>query len=278
MHIFRWLMTHPIVTAWILAALAILLNLNMGTKGDHDKVGHEAGHDEKVVHEVVGSESHAKTEVQADATNKETGKNDQAEKDGQSDSLKTSQQVKSDSSNDSSHAASGDASSGNTTVSASEAFEKTDDSQSSSTGQVVAAAALASVPAVAKLSNADAPSAGKQEAGAESEQVNSEGLSSMRTEQLIQLAREAFWQGDKEKSVAIYQALIEREPASLSHKGELANVYWHQEKQKESAALYAEIAIPMVKEGKSKEVANMLGFIGVFFPEKAAELQALISQ
>lgn len=266
MHIFRWLMTHPIVTAWILAALAILLNLNMGTKGDHDEVGHEAGHDEKVTHEVVGSEFHAKTEVQADATNKEAAKNHQAEKDGQSGSLETAQPVK----NDSSNAADADASSGNTTVSALEASENAD---GSSIGQ-----AVASVPAVAKLSNADAQIAGKQEAGEEGEQVNAAGLSSMKTEQLLQLAREAFWQGDKEKSVSIYQALIEREPASLSHKGELANVYWHQEKQKESAALYAEIAIPMVKEGKSKEVANMLGFIGVFFPEKAAELQGLISQ
>ncbi len=278
MHIFRWLMTHPIVTAWILAALAILLNLNMGTKGDHDKVGHEAGQREKVVHEVVGSESHAKTEVQADASNGEVGKSlhaeksRQAEKDGQLVSLEAGQQMKGGSSN----AVSTDASSGNT----SEASEKEGDSLSLSTGQAVAAAG-ASVPEIAKLNNSDAPSAGKKGAGIgveKGEQVNADALSSIKTEQLIQLAREAFWQGDKEKSVAIYQALIEREPASLSHKGELANVYWHQEKQKESAALYAEIAVPMIKEGKTKEVANMLGFIGVFFPEKAEELQGLISQ
>lgn len=44
MHIFRWLMKHPILLAWSLAIVAILLNFSMGTKSaEHgDKVA--AGH------------------------------------------------------------------------------------------------------------------------------------------------------------------------------------------------------------------------------------------
>ncbi len=242
MHIFRWLMTHPIATTWILAALAILLNLNSGTKNDHDK----AGYDEKVSHEVVASD---KSAVSNEAGNKETVRPKQAV------SQEAGQVVKGQ-----------DSSAPATDVSK---------SINSATDHAVAVAATA-VQASAETNTVEA-SVAKETTPAIS-QVKGEGLASMKTEQLIQLAREAFWHGDKDKSVAIYQALIEREPASLTHKGELANVYWHQEKQKESATLYAEIAEPMVKAGKIKEVANMLGFIGVFFPEKAAELQSLISQ
>ncbi|SDZ73433.1 hypothetical protein SAMN05660964_00039 [Thiothrix caldifontis] len=36
MHIFRWLMKHPILLAWLLAIIAILLNFSMGSKqGEH---------------------------------------------------------------------------------------------------------------------------------------------------------------------------------------------------------------------------------------------------
>ncbi|MBJ6611039.1 MAG: hypothetical protein JG718_11825 [Candidatus Thiothrix moscowensis] len=48
MHILRWLMKHPILLAWLLAVLAILLNFGMGGagdkagKGDHAKDTHSA--------------------------------------------------------------------------------------------------------------------------------------------------------------------------------------------------------------------------------------------
>lgn len=49
MYIVRWLLTHPLVLAWSLAVLAILLNFGMGSKHGEEKDAHhaatEGGHD-----------------------------------------------------------------------------------------------------------------------------------------------------------------------------------------------------------------------------------------
>ena len=110
------------------------------------------------------------------------------------------------------------------------------------------------------------------------EQAGPMDYAAVKSDELLQLAREAFWQNKKDKSAAIYKILVQRDPDSLAYKGELANVYWHQNKQEDSAALYAEIAMPMIKQGKTKEVANMLGFIGVFFPDKAREIHRTMTE
>ncbi|HHL19522.1 MAG TPA: tetratricopeptide repeat protein [Thiothrix sp.] len=90
--------------------------------------------------------------------------------------------------------------------------------------------------------------------------------------ELLQQARIAFNQKELDKSVAIYQQLIKQQPNVIEYKGELGNVFYHQNKPKEAAALYAEIALPLIQQGKSNQAANMLGFIGAFYPEKAAEI------
>jgi hypothetical protein len=90
--------------------------------------------------------------------------------------------------------------------------------------------------------------------------------------ELLQQARIAFNHQEMDKSVAIYRYLIKQQPNFIEYKGELGNVFYHQKKPKEAAALYAEIAIPLIKQGKSVQVSNMLGFIGAFYPEKATEI------
>ena len=90
--------------------------------------------------------------------------------------------------------------------------------------------------------------------------------------ELLQHARIAFNQKELDKSVAIYQQLIKQQPNVIEYKGELGNVFYHQNKPKEAAALYAEIALPLIQQGKGNQAANMLGFIGAFYPEKATEI------
>ncbi len=100
----------------------------------------------------------------------------------------------------------------------------------------------------------------------------STGFEGKTPAELLQYARMAFNQKAMDKSVAIYKHLIKQNPNVIEYKGELGNVFYHQNKPKEAAALYAEIALPLIQQGKAKQVSNMLGFIGAFYPEKATEI------
>ncbi|MEH6457265.1 MAG: hypothetical protein V7749_13130 [Cocleimonas sp.] len=101
-------------------------------------------------------------------------------------------------------------------------------------------------------------------------------FSEMSEEELLLMAREAYWNNGLEESAQIYQQLINQSPAVIDYKGELGNVYWRQGFPEKAAELYAEIALPMIEEGNSDRVANMVGFIGLFFPEKATEIHNIL--
>jgi len=98
----------------------------------------------------------------------------------------------------------------------------------------------------------------------------------MNAEELLLMAREAYWNNGLDESAQIYQQLIELNPDVVDYKGELGNVYWRQGFPKKAAELYAEISLPMIEEGNVNRVANMVGFIGLFFPEKATEIHNIL--
>lgn len=97
-------------------------------------------------------------------------------------------------------------------------------------------------------------------------------FSEMNADELLLMAREAYWNNGLEESAQIYQQLISSSPDVLDYKGELGNVYWRQGYPKKAAELYAEISMPMIEAGDTDKVANMVGFIGLFYPEKATEI------
>ncbi len=97
-------------------------------------------------------------------------------------------------------------------------------------------------------------------------------LSQATNEEMLLMAREAYWNNGLDEAAQIYNKLIEKEPKVLEHKGELGNVYWRQGYPEKAAELYSEIAIPMIENGSSERVANMIGFIGLFYPDRAAEI------
>ncbi|MCK5813568.1 MAG: tetratricopeptide repeat protein [Cocleimonas sp.] len=99
------------------------------------------------------------------------------------------------------------------------------------------------------------------------------GLEGKPTDDLLLMAREAFWNNGLDEAASIYQELIQREPKVVEHKGELGNVYWRQGFPQKAASLYAEIAIPMIENGKASRVENMVGFIRQHHPEKATEIE-----
>jgi len=97
-------------------------------------------------------------------------------------------------------------------------------------------------------------------------------LSQVTNEEMLLMAREAYWNNGLDEAAQIYSKLIEKEPKVLEYKGELGNVYWRQGYPKKAAELYSEIAIPMIENGDSGRVANMIGFIGLFYPDRAAAI------
>lgn len=106
----------------------------------------------------------------------------------------------------------------------------------------------------------------------EEHNTSAEGLDEQSTDDLLLMAREAYWNNGLDEAATIYQQLIQREPNVVTHKGELGNVYWKQGFPEKSAALYAEIALPMIKNGEAQRVVNMVGFIKLFHPNKATEI------
>jgi len=97
-------------------------------------------------------------------------------------------------------------------------------------------------------------------------------LSQVTNEEMLLMAREAYWNNGLDEAAQIYNKLIEKEPKELEYRGELGNVYWRQGYPKKAAELYSEIAIPMIENGGAERVANMIGFIGLFYPDRAAAI------
>jgi hypothetical protein len=107
---------------------------------------------------------------------------------------------------------------------------------------------------------------------AETKESATTDLSQITSEEMLLMAREAYWNNGLDEAADIYMKLIEKEPKVLAHKGELGNVYWRQGYPKKAAELYSEIALPMIENDGAEKVANMIGFIGLFYPERAAEI------
>lgn len=103
-------------------------------------------------------------------------------------------------------------------------------------------------------------------------------LGGLSTDDMLLMAREAYWNNGLDEATKIYKYLIETEPNVVEHKGELGNVYWKQGYPKKAAELYSEISLPMIEQGKSDRVSNMIGFIGLFYPDRAAEIHQKIQQ
>jgi hypothetical protein len=117
-----------------------------------------------------------------------------------------------------------------------------------------------------------------EEAQAVEATLDTSSLEGKSSEDLLMMAREAYWNNGLDEAAELYGVLIEREPSVIEHKGELGNVFWRQGFPKKAAELYAEIAEPMIEKGNGERVSNMVGFIGLFFPERATAIRGLLTK
>ncbi len=200
MFIVRWLMGHPIIAAWVLAALAIVLNLGSTKKEDHIAVANDKNivvSRDSTVNNIVRVKDEVTAEPKLDILNAKDKSNNN--------------HVKGDSS-----------------------LEKSSLAMPFKTGD----------------------------------------LGDTSTSEMLLMAREAYWNNGLEEAAQIYLQLIEIEPKIVAHRGELGNVYWKLGDSKKAAELYSEIAMPLIKSGKTDIVNNMLNLIGQFYPERAKVIQS----
>ena len=127
-----------------------------------------------------------------------------------------------------------------------------------------------------QVASTAATAAGSEAATEQSNAVKEDDLAGKSSDDLLMMARESYWDNGLDKAASLYAELITREPNVIEHKGELGNVFWRQGYPKKAAELYADIAEPMIAKGNGERVSNMVGFIGLFFPERASAIRKLL--
>ena len=267
MEMIRWLLGNRIVqVAWGLGILAVLLAWMFG--------GSKAGHDTAEV------DTHAKTEQVAEAV--------VSTKEASTSVVAEVEQVAETAIVDTKTAvAAGTAAVVATAVATTQAVADTSEAAVETVKEAVAPAETAEQVVTTEVeTTAEVVEAKVEEAAVEAAATTetsevvalADGLSEKSSEDLLMMAREAYWNNGLDEAAELYTALIEREPTVIEHKGELGNVFWRQGFPKKAAELYADIAEPMIEKGNGERVSNMVGFIGLFFPERAATIRKLLDK
>lgn len=238
MHILRWLFLHPIIFAWVLAILTILLSYRVG--GDAKEDNHSA--EATTAHE-IDSKAHAgKT---ADSLAAPTA--DQAQ--SADHSKQATEQVAE-----------------TVPVAAEAGLAETANDTHEPPGEDRDAAEAPVAPAAAVVTSQE------QSVSVEAEADPVENTS---IEDLLLAAREAYWSNDYERAAEFYQSLLKRDDHP-SHKGELANVYWKQGKSQEAVILYAEIAEWLKQQGRMAELQNIKVYADLVDPAQGEAIGELL--
>lgn len=271
MYIVRWLMTHPIIAIWVLGGIAILLSNGGSSEGAHEinetAVSHQLEASTKAtnidhkVNALAPETTKAKTTKNiADATTKGYSHDgDTTTHEKLANKTAVEKQLANAETNNNTMIAPTDHSS----AVLNEVKEKLDTKVNNTVAEPVAGV-IAQVQNETQISN---------EADSSNLAQSSDAI------EILIMAREAYWNEGFDESAELYMQLIKLEPNNINYKGELANVYWKQGYPKKAAELYSEIALPMIENGNSNSVANMVGFIGLFYPDRAAKIhQKLMSK
>lgn len=128
-----------------------------------------------------------------------------------------------------------------------------------------------------EVATAEVETAVEETAAVEEAVLDTGSIEGKSSDDILMMAREAYWNNGLDEAAQLYGVLIDREPTVIEHKGELGNVLWKQGYPSKAAELYAEIAQPMIEKGNGERVSNMVGFIGLFYPERAATIRELLA-
>lgn len=264
MNIFKWLMGHPIIAIWVLGAIAILLSLNPANKGKHQTEGGAT-----ISHEVASEQTSKKLEhIKEPGTIDANAKHNSTATSASEANLATAKVAVADIATDNNNNNHNKVLAPVTSVKipSKNLAQKSKDSVQTTKDTQIPANTL----------NKEGPQGVSNPAI-----LNDSGdlAQTDSTAEILLMAREAYWNNGFDEAVELYLQLIKLNPTKMEYKGELGNVYWKQGYPKKAAELYSEIALPMIENGHSNKVANMVGFIGLFYPDRAATIhQKIISQ
>ena len=286
MYFVRWLMGHPIIAVWVLGAIAILLSMNPSTKGNHQseevttishkiKSGQIAKETDHIntetfeATEVTNNNHEAASAPEEDLAPVKTEGSDTNTVNSVGQKITESDVDKSESANAIGTIAS--------------TVENSQNTISTAVKQVKENLVEQPKIIVQKIKEAQIPSS----LNAKLQGINNQTVSNNSTNltqtnstaEILLMAREAYWNNGFDEAAELYLQLIKQNPNEIEYKGELGNVYWRQGYSKKAAELYSEIALPMIENGHSDRVANMIGFISLFYPDRATTIhQRIISQ
>ncbi|WGZ93938.1 MAG: hypothetical protein QJT81_19465 [Candidatus Thiothrix putei] len=240
MHIFRWLMKHPILLAWLLAIIAILLNFSMGSKqGEH---GNEVA---ATAHEQPSAVEHNQTAVVAQQTAPVA----------EPQAVAAPAEV--------------------VTQQAAPVAEP----QAAAAAEVVATqqtAPVAEPQAAAPAEVATQQAAPVAEPQAATQTAATAQV--VASADMLRAAREAYWANELDRAVGLYNDLLKQTPDSLEYKGELANVYWKQGNAQQAATLFAEVAPKLAEQGRVTEALNMKLYVDMVNPDLAKQIDAALKK
>lgn len=248
MNILRWLLKHPIMLAWLLAVIAILLNFSIGGRNAHEQAQEASTEQGQVAQQTSApaAQEHieAKAPEQAQIVPVEPAPVDTV----------AQQPVV---------AAPADA-----------AVQ-----QQAATVQAPADAVVAQQPAAVAAPSADvAVQQPVVQAPADTAAQQQAAQAPASAEDLLLAAREAYWSNELDSAAGFYQSLLKQVPDSIEYKGELANVYWKQGNAKQAAELFTEVAPKLAAQGRTTEALNMKLYVDMVDPELSKKIDAAMGK
>jgi tetratricopeptide (TPR) repeat protein len=238
MHILRWLLKHPIMLAWLLALIAILLNFSMGGRDSLEQAQEASAEHGQAVSQAPAAQEQTEAKPQ-----------EQAAQAGGQDVV---------------------------VAPASEPQAAVAETQPELAAVVPPSAPVEAVqqqtePAVpAAVAPVDTTAAQQPAPEASAAPASAEDL--------LQAAREAYWSNELDSAAGFYQSLVKKVPDSVEYKGELANVYWKQGNARQAAELFTEIAPKLAAAGRATEALNMKLYVDMVDPELAKKIDAALGK
>ena len=124
------------------------------------------------------------------------------------------------------------------------------------------------------------PSKTEESAGVEYRPLSEESqtktepqLSSMR-DAYLENARQAYWSGEEEKAIAIYQTLIESYPEDADLRGELGNIFFKRGNLDMAYEYYVQTVQLLAQSGQQDRVKTFIGMVSQSDADMAKRLQA----
>nr|CAA6827831.1 MAG: Unknown protein [uncultured Thiotrichaceae bacterium] len=312
MHILRWLFSHPVIFAWALAILAILLNYGVGGSSKEDAYHAEGGEatEQHAAADTDQAQGEGETaapavqalageaaeqvveEVKAVVTEAETAvaATEQVTAEAVETVAATAEQVTQAATDNVEKVAAGAAAvvaTATAVVAASDAAAETEVAQEAETTEAAPAAQEAEVteaiPAVQEAEVTEAAPAAQEAEVTEAtpaaqeaevtEAAAQEGATG--SQDLLLAAREAYWSEDFDRASEFYQELLAQDDQP-AYKGELANVFWKQGKSAEAVQLYSDIAVWLKDQGRMAELQNIKVYVDLVDPVIGEKIGALL--